>query len=157
MGRDLPHGQKRVHEKLQTTHLDTTAHSVAPSLRGVEIVGQEAPDVLEYTILRAQMVDPGEEVEHQVGLAIVRLLKHVQRRMRLADRRHQYGSDASTNQTPEIPREAGDDAVNLLWGGWKRERRFVLDVIWRWTLPLLHVSLDRITENKVGTLVVYRS
>jgi hypothetical protein len=51
----------------------------------IEIVTQEPAHVLENTIFGLQEVDPGEEVQDQIALDIVRLLEHVQLGVRLAD------------------------------------------------------------------------
>ena len=54
-----------------------------------------------------------------------------------------------------IPGEAGHDAVNFLRSRRNREQQLSLDIFRWWPLPLFGMRLDRVTENNVGTLIVY--
>jgi len=66
-----------MHEKLEPAHTDPARRPVFVHLDRIEIIAQESAHVLKDAILRLQEVDPGEEIQNQVALDIVRLLEHV--------------------------------------------------------------------------------
>lgn len=74
-----------MHEELQPAHADPARRAVFVHLNRIEVVAQKSAHVLEYAILWLQEVDPREEIQDQITLDIVRLLEHVQPRVRLAD------------------------------------------------------------------------
>ena len=75
-----------MHEEFESTHADPACSPVFVHLNRIEIVTQESAHVLEDAVLWLEKVNPGKEVQDQIALDIVRLLKHVQLGVRLADR-----------------------------------------------------------------------
>ena len=74
---DILHGEHGVHEELEPAHTEPARRPVFVHLDRIEIIAQESSHALEDAILRLQEVDPGEEIQNQVALDIVRLLEHV--------------------------------------------------------------------------------
>lgn len=66
-----------MHEELEPTHTDPARRPVLVHLDRIEIIAQESAHVLKDAIRGLQEVDPGEEIQDQVALDIVRLLEHV--------------------------------------------------------------------------------
>ncbi len=74
-----------MHEEFKPTHADPARRPVLVHLDRIEIVTQESAHVLEDAVLWLKEINPGEKVQDQIALGIVRLLKHVQLGVRLAD------------------------------------------------------------------------
>jgi hypothetical protein len=79
------HCEHGVHEKFKPAHVDPTRSPVLVHLDRIEIVTQKSAHVLEDAVLWLKEIDPGEEVQNQIALDIICLLKHVQLGVRLAD------------------------------------------------------------------------
>jgi hypothetical protein len=79
------HREHSVHEEFKPTHVDPTCSPVLVHLDRIEIVTQKSAHVLEDAVLWLEEINPGEEVQNQIALDIICLLKHVQPGVRLAD------------------------------------------------------------------------
>lgn len=79
------HLEHSVHEKFKPAHVDPARSPVLVHLDRIEIVTQKSAYVLEDAVLWLEEINPGEEVQNQIALGIVCLLKHVQLGVRLAD------------------------------------------------------------------------
>lgn len=79
------HREHSVHEEFKPAHADPTRSPVLVHLDCIEIVTQKSAHVLEDAVLWLEEIDPGEEVQNQIALNVIRLLKHVQLGVRLAD------------------------------------------------------------------------
>jgi hypothetical protein len=74
-----------VHEEFKPAHADPARSPVLVHLNRIEIVTQKSAHVLEDAVLWLQEIDPREEVQNQIALGVVCLLKHVQPGVRLTD------------------------------------------------------------------------
>lgn len=74
-----------MHEEFKPAHVDPARSPVLVHLDRIEVVTQKSAHVLEDAVLWLEEINPGEEVQNQIALGIVCLLKHVQLGMRLAD------------------------------------------------------------------------
>ena len=79
------HREHGVHEKFKPAHVDPARSPVLVHLDRIEIVAQKSAHVFENAVLWLKKINPGEEVQNQIALGIVCLLKHVQLGVRLAD------------------------------------------------------------------------
>ena len=79
------HREHGVHEEFEPAHVDPARSPVLVHLDRIEIVAQKSAHVLEDAVLWLEEINPGEEVQNQIALGIVCLLKHVQLGVRLAD------------------------------------------------------------------------
>jgi hypothetical protein len=79
------HLEHSVDEEFKPAHADPARSPVLVHLDRIEIVTQESAHVLEDAVLWLKEINPREEVQNQIALGIVCLLKHVQLRVGLAD------------------------------------------------------------------------
>lgn len=73
-----------MHEEFKPAHVDPARSSVLVHLDRIEIITQKSAHVLEDAVLWLQEINPREEVQNQIALDIICLLKHVQLGVRLA-------------------------------------------------------------------------
>lgn len=71
------HSKHGMHQELEPTHADPTRCPVLIQLDCIEVITQEPTDILKNTVSWLQEVNPGEKVQDQVALDIIRLLEHV--------------------------------------------------------------------------------
>ena len=71
------HCEHSVHEEFKPAHVDPACSPVLVHLDRIEIVTQKSAHVLEDAVLWLKEIDPGEEVQDQIALDIICLLKHV--------------------------------------------------------------------------------
>jgi len=79
------HREHSVHKKFKPAHVDPARSPVLVHLDRIEIIAQKSAHVFEDAVLWLKEVNPGEEVQNQVALDIICLLKHVQLGVGLAD------------------------------------------------------------------------
>jgi hypothetical protein len=79
------HRKHSVHEEFKPAHVDPARSPVLVHLDRIEVVTQKSAHVLEDAVLWLEEINPREEVQNQIALGIVCLLKHVQLGVRLAD------------------------------------------------------------------------
>ena len=71
------HRKHSVHEEFEPAHANPTRSPMLVHLNRIEIVTQKSAHVLENAILWLEEIDPGKEVQNQIALDVVCLLKHV--------------------------------------------------------------------------------
>ena len=144
-----------MHKKLEPAHANPARRPVLVHLDRIEVVTQESAHVLEYAVLWLEEIYPGEEVQDQIALDIVRLLKHVQLGVRLADMFPLFVKvcDSSGGHAPG---EASRNYIDVTRLRWPRQPRVVVDVL-RYLVLLKYatIRLDSIPQQLIRALIVY--
>ena len=152
---NILHRKHGVHKKFKPAHADPTRRAVLVHLDRIEIVTQESAHVLKDAVLWLEEVYPGKEVQDQIALDIVRLLKHVQLGVRLADGFLVFVNVCDPS-SEHAPWEASRNHVNVTGLRRTRQLRVVVDVL-RYLVLIEYATmrLDGIPQQLIGALIVY--